>query len=156
MAVSQNSLAIARLLVFFAAAYRFGSHGITLHDNWCIGYGSVAFAIATLLLWFAFRKRRRVLSGIMIAKREISKTVRNGFRRPHNVFCAKRKTLLEAGTMAMLEQSMLYWVFMRWMTVYPSEHFTPWDSQKTYSAHSSTTSRGLARQASFPLRREHA
>jgi len=45
-------------LVCFAAAYRFASHGITLHDNRCVGYGCVAFAVAALLLWFAFRNRR--------------------------------------------------------------------------------------------------
>jgi len=44
-------------LVCFAAAYRFASHGITRHDNWCIGLGSIAFAVAALLLWYAFRKR---------------------------------------------------------------------------------------------------
>jgi protein-S-isoprenylcysteine O-methyltransferase Ste14 len=44
-------------IVFFAAAYRFASHGITLDDNWCIGFGSVAFAVGALLLWFAFRKQ---------------------------------------------------------------------------------------------------
>ena len=44
-------------VVCLAAAYRFTSHGITGHDNWCIGLGSVAFAVAVLLLWFAFRTR---------------------------------------------------------------------------------------------------
>ena len=44
-------------VVFLAASYRFTSHGIAGHDNRCIGYGSVAFAAAVLLLWFAFRTR---------------------------------------------------------------------------------------------------
>jgi hypothetical protein len=45
-------------LVFLAAGYRFASHGITLHDNFCVGLGCAAFAVAALLLWFAFRTRR--------------------------------------------------------------------------------------------------
>jgi hypothetical protein len=45
-------------LACFAAAYRFGSHGLTLHDNWCVGFACVAFAVAVLLLWFAFLNKR--------------------------------------------------------------------------------------------------
>jgi hypothetical protein len=44
-------------LACFAAAYRFAAHGVTLHDNQCIGFAVVAVAVALLLLWFAFRKR---------------------------------------------------------------------------------------------------
>ena len=43
----------------FAAAYRFTSHGITLHDNRCIGFGCGAIVIGALLLWAAFRTARR-------------------------------------------------------------------------------------------------
>ena len=50
-------LALAAL-VCFAAAYRFASHGITGHDNRCIGLGCAAFAVAAVLLWSAFRTRR--------------------------------------------------------------------------------------------------
>jgi hypothetical protein len=41
-----------------AAAYRFGSHGLRLHDGLCIGLSIAAMATGLLLLWFAFRKRR--------------------------------------------------------------------------------------------------
>ena len=44
-------------VVCFAASYRFTSHGIAGHDNRCIAFGSVAFALGALLLWFAFRTR---------------------------------------------------------------------------------------------------
>jgi hypothetical protein len=44
-------------LVFLAAGYRFASHGIAGHDNKCIAFGVVAFALAALLLWLAFRIR---------------------------------------------------------------------------------------------------
>jgi hypothetical protein len=44
-------------VVCLAAAYRFTSHGIAGHDGRCIGLGSVALAVAALLLWFAFRTR---------------------------------------------------------------------------------------------------
>jgi hypothetical protein len=44
--------------VCFAAAYRFGSHGITLHDNKCIGLAALAIAVGLLLLWLGFRSRR--------------------------------------------------------------------------------------------------
>jgi hypothetical protein len=46
------------VIVCFAAAYRFASHGITLHDNFCIGLGSAATVVGALLLWAAFRTRR--------------------------------------------------------------------------------------------------
>jgi hypothetical protein len=45
-------------LACFAAAYRFASHGLTLHDNWCVGFAGVAISMSLLLLWFAFRKKR--------------------------------------------------------------------------------------------------
>jgi hypothetical protein len=45
-------------IVCFAAAYRFGSHGFTLHDNACIGLSAVAVAVGLILLGFAFRARR--------------------------------------------------------------------------------------------------
>ena len=44
--------------VCFAAAYRFGSHGLRLHDNKCIGLAVVAVTVGLTALWFAFRKRR--------------------------------------------------------------------------------------------------
>ena len=43
--------------VCLAAAYRFGSHGLTLHDNLCVALSCLALATAGLLLWFAFRRR---------------------------------------------------------------------------------------------------
>jgi hypothetical protein len=46
-------------LVCFAAAYRFGSHGIRLHDNLCIGLAGAALTVAVVLLGFAFRTARR-------------------------------------------------------------------------------------------------
>ena len=46
-------------LICFAAAYRFGSHGIRLKDNFCIGLAAAAVVVALLLLGFAFRKRQR-------------------------------------------------------------------------------------------------
>jgi hypothetical protein len=45
-------------VVCFAAAYRFGSHGLRLHDNQCVGLAVVAVAMGLILLWFAFRNRR--------------------------------------------------------------------------------------------------
>jgi hypothetical protein len=45
-------------LACFAAAYRFASHGLTLHDNWCVGFACIACAVAVLLLWLAFRDSR--------------------------------------------------------------------------------------------------
>ena len=42
-------------LVCFGAAYRFASHGFTLHDNKCIAFGFAAFVVASFILWFAFR-----------------------------------------------------------------------------------------------------
>jgi membrane protein DedA with SNARE-associated domain len=57
MPVKIISLSIAAALCF-AAAYRFGSHGLRLHDNKCIGLAVAAIATGLVLLWFAFRKRR--------------------------------------------------------------------------------------------------
>jgi hypothetical protein len=45
-------------VVCFAAAYRFGSHGLRLHDNKCVGLAVVAVATGVIVLWFAFRNRR--------------------------------------------------------------------------------------------------
>jgi hypothetical protein len=56
--LARTVLLLLTAIVLIAAAYRFASHGISLHDNWCIGYGFIAFSIAALLLWFAFRKKR--------------------------------------------------------------------------------------------------
>jgi len=44
--------------VCFAAAYRFGSHGLTLHDNKCVGLAVVAVSVGLVLLWLGFRSRR--------------------------------------------------------------------------------------------------
>ena len=57
-AVGTILLALAAIACL-AAAYRFASHGITLHDNFCIGLGSAATVVAALLLWAAFRTARR-------------------------------------------------------------------------------------------------
>jgi hypothetical protein len=46
-------------VVCFAAAYRFGSHGLTLHDNKCVGLAVVAVAIGLVLLWLAFRPKKK-------------------------------------------------------------------------------------------------
>jgi len=43
----------------FAAAYRFASHGIPVHDNKCIGLACAAVTIGILFLWLAFFKNRR-------------------------------------------------------------------------------------------------
>ena len=45
-------------VVCFAAAYRFGSHGLRLHDNLCIGLAVAAVAAGLVLLWLAFRGRK--------------------------------------------------------------------------------------------------
>jgi len=45
-------------IVCFAAAYRFGSHGLRLHDNQCVGLAVIAVATGLVLLWFAFRRGR--------------------------------------------------------------------------------------------------
>jgi hypothetical protein len=58
MPVKAILLTLAAILCF-AAAYRFGSHGLTLHDNRCVGYAAVASALGLVLVWFAFRSRRR-------------------------------------------------------------------------------------------------
>ena len=42
-------------VVCFAAAYRFGSHGIRLHDHLCVGLAVGAVAAGSVLLWLAFR-----------------------------------------------------------------------------------------------------
>jgi len=45
-------------VVCFAAAYRFASHGIMLHDNLCIGLAVLAVAVGLILL-LVLRNRRR-------------------------------------------------------------------------------------------------
>jgi hypothetical protein len=50
-------LALAAIFCF-AAAYRFGSHGLRLHDNKCIGLSCIAVAVGAVLFWFAFSKRQ--------------------------------------------------------------------------------------------------
>ena len=57
MSAKTISLSIAALICF-AAAYRFGSHGLRLHDNKCIGLAVAAIAVAVVLLWLAFGKKR--------------------------------------------------------------------------------------------------
>ena len=56
MSAKTISLSIAALICF-AAAYRFGSHGLRGHDNLCIGLAVAAIVVAVVLLWLAFRKR---------------------------------------------------------------------------------------------------
>jgi len=55
----RTTLLTLAALAFFAAAYRFGSHGIKLKDNRCIGLACVAVAVGVLLLACAFWNRRR-------------------------------------------------------------------------------------------------
>jgi hypothetical protein len=57
MSAKTTFLAILAV-VCFAAAYRFGSHGIRLHDNRCVGLAVVALAAGIILLWIAFRNWR--------------------------------------------------------------------------------------------------
>jgi hypothetical protein len=45
-------------LVLFAAAYRFGSHGIRLHDRLCIGLACAAVAVGAVLLTWAYATAR--------------------------------------------------------------------------------------------------
>ena len=45
-------------VVCLAAAYRFGSHGLRLHDNLCLGLAVAAVATGLVLLWFAFGTRQ--------------------------------------------------------------------------------------------------
>ena len=59
MRAAGTILLLLAALFCFAAAYRFASHGITLHDNFCIGLGCAATVVAALLLWGAFRTARR-------------------------------------------------------------------------------------------------
>ena len=56
MSAKTISLSIAALICF-AAAYRFGSHGLRLHDDKCIALAVAAIAVAGVLLWLAFRDR---------------------------------------------------------------------------------------------------
>lgn len=56
MTIKRSFLSIGAL-VCLAAAYRFASHGIPVHDNFCIGLACLAVAVAALLLWFAFRSK---------------------------------------------------------------------------------------------------
>jgi len=58
MPVKTTLLTLAALALF-AAAYRFGSHGIKLKDNRCIGLACVALTLGALLLGCEFWMRRR-------------------------------------------------------------------------------------------------
>jgi hypothetical protein len=58
MNVKTILLSIAAI-VFFAAAYRFGSHGFALHDYQCITFCGIAVGIGALLLCLAIRSARR-------------------------------------------------------------------------------------------------
>jgi hypothetical protein len=55
----KNTLLTLAALVLLAAAYRFASHGIRLHDNRCIGFACIAVLLAVLALAWMFRNRRR-------------------------------------------------------------------------------------------------
>jgi hypothetical protein len=55
---ARTIIASIAAVVCFAAAYRFGSHGLRLHDNQCVGLAVLAVVIGLVLLWFAFRKAR--------------------------------------------------------------------------------------------------
>jgi hypothetical protein len=46
-------------LALLGLAYRFGSHGIRLHDNLCIGLAGASVAVAGGLLVWAVRSGRR-------------------------------------------------------------------------------------------------
>jgi hypothetical protein len=54
-----NILLSLAALAFLAAAFRFGSHGIKLKDNRCIGLAGGALLVAVLLLACAFWNSRR-------------------------------------------------------------------------------------------------
>ena len=58
MPIRTLSLTLASL-VLFALAYRFGSHGIRLKDNLCIGLACAVVALGALVLVFAFKGGRR-------------------------------------------------------------------------------------------------
>jgi hypothetical protein len=55
----RTTLLTLAALALFAAAYRFGSHGMKFKDNLCLGLACVAFAVGALLLGCAFWNRRR-------------------------------------------------------------------------------------------------
>jgi hypothetical protein len=55
----RTTLLTLAALALFAAAYRFGSHGIKLKDNRCIGLACVALTLGALLLGCEFWMRRR-------------------------------------------------------------------------------------------------
>jgi len=57
----RTTLLTLAALVCLGLAYRFGSHGIRLHDNLCIGLACAAVAVAVFLLVCAFWKRQRQL-----------------------------------------------------------------------------------------------
>jgi hypothetical protein len=53
-----RTLLLVPSLVCFAAAYRFASHGIPAHDNFCIGLTVAALASGAFLVCGAFWKRK--------------------------------------------------------------------------------------------------
>ena len=59
MPMSARTLALSiASIICFAAATRFGSHGLRLHDAQCIALAVLATAVGLTLLYLAFRKRR--------------------------------------------------------------------------------------------------
>jgi len=52
-----RALLILPSVACFAAAYRFASHGISGHDNFCIGLATIAIAIGAALLGVAMWDR---------------------------------------------------------------------------------------------------
>ena len=55
----RTTLLMLAALICFGLAYRFGSHGIRLHDNLCIGLACAAVVVAIALLVGAFWKTAR-------------------------------------------------------------------------------------------------
>jgi hypothetical protein len=51
---AKTTLLTVAALLCFAVAYRFGSHGIRLKDNLCIGLACAAVAVGVGLLGWAF------------------------------------------------------------------------------------------------------
>jgi len=50
----KTTLLTLAALACLGLAYRFGSHGIRLHDNLCVGLAVGAVAAGSVLLWLAF------------------------------------------------------------------------------------------------------
>ena len=57
MSMRTTLLALAAL-VCLGLAYRFGSHGIRLHDRLCIGLACAAVAVGAVLLTWAYATAR--------------------------------------------------------------------------------------------------